>query len=420
MQSYYKDAADKYAAIGIDTESVIKKLCGVSISIHCWQGDDVTGFENTSPGTGSGGIQATGNYPGRARNADELMQDFSKAISLIPGKHRINLHACYAITGGEKVERDMLKPKHFAKWISFAKTHGIGIDFNPTFFAHPMVKNSLTLSSPCEDTRAFWVRHGIATRRIAAYIAEELGDTVLYNVWIPDGMKDIPADRLGPRKRLQQSLDEIFETPYSNVIDCVESKVFGIGLEAYTVGSNEFYMAYAASRPNVYNLLDNGHYHPTEQVADKIPSLLTQFDKIPLHVTRPMRWDSDHVVLLTDELKDIAAEIVRCNAMDRVLIGLDFFDASINRIAAWVIGTRNMQKAMLIALLTPWKNLRILQDTGDFTALMVQQEALKVLPFGAVWEEFCTRAGVPADDAWLDIVHEYESAVLLQRQGNSI
>ena len=413
MSTYYQIAKERYAKIGICTEAAIEKLKDIAVSIHCWQGDDVAGFENA--GELSGGIQVTGNYPGKATNPAQLMEDYDKALSLIPGKHRINLHASYAITSGQAVSRDALEPAHFAKWVSYAKERRLGIDFNPTFFAHPMVKDNLTLSSPCEETRAYWVRHGIATRRIAAYIAKELGDNVLYNVWIPDGFKDIPADRLGPRLRLQKSLDEIFAEKLPGVIDCVESKVFGIGLEAYTVGSSEFYLSYTAGRPGVYNLLDNGHYHPTERVGDKISSLLTQYDKIPLHVTRPMRWDSDHVVLLEDELKDIAAEIVRCDALDKVLIGLDFFDASINRIAAWVVGTRNMQKALLMALLCPWERLRNLQDSAAFTELMTLQEAYKTYPFGAVWEEFCERNNVPACDAWLADVQKYENDVLLKR-----
>jgi len=413
MASYYEIAKERYAKIGVDIADAIKKLQDIAISIHCWQGDDIAGFENV--GELSGGIQVTGNYPGKARNPAELMADFDKAISLIPGKHRINLHASYAICDGETAPRDTLEPKHFAKWVEYAKARGIGIDFNPTFFGHPRVKDNLTLSSPCETTRAYWVRHGIAGRKIAAAIAKELNGPVLYNLWVPDGFKDIPADRLGPRMRLRKSLDEIFSEKLDGVIDCVESKVFGIGLESYTVGSSEFYLAYTASNPGVYNLLDNGHYHPTERVSDKISSLLTQYDKLPLHVTRPVRWDSDHVVLLEDELKDIAVEIVRCNALDKVLIGLDFFDASINRIAAWVVGVRNMQKALLCALLGPWDRLRQLQDSGNFTELMIEMEAVKTYPFGAVWEEFCARNGVPPDDEWMNVVRNYEREVLFKR-----
>jgi L-rhamnose isomerase len=410
----YEWVKERYAALGVDTEAAITELGCIPISIHCWQGDDVGGFDRMDEAL-SGGIQVTGNYPGKARTPDELMADFDKALSLIPGKHRINLHASYAIFDGEKADRDQIKPGHFAKWIAYAKERGLGIDFNPTFFSHPMVKDNLTLSSPDEVVRAFWVRHGIACRRIASEISKELGCPVVNNVWIPDGFKDIPADRLGPRLRLQKSLDETFGEKLPGVIDCVESKVFGIGLESFTVGSGEFYLAYAASRPGVYNLLDNGHYHPMEFVSDKISALLTTFDKIPLHVTRPVRWDSDHVVLLDDELKEIAKEIVRNDALDKVLIGLDFFDASINRVAAWVVGVRNMQKALLVALLCPWGKLRNMQDDGDFTALMAEQELYKTLPFGIVWEEFCARNDVPTDDKWLEAVRAYERDVLIKR-----
>lgn len=411
----YETAKARYAALGVDVEAALRKLADKAISIHCWQGDDVGGFESSGEAL-SGGIQATGNYPGKARTSQELMADFEQAIRLIPGKKRINLHASYAITGGEKVDRDALEGRHFDAWIDFARKNGLGIDFNPTFFSHPLAADTLTLSHPNEEIRMFWVRHGIACRRIAAYIAKALGQPVLNNVWIPDGYKEIPADRLGPRLRLKDSLDRIFEEKLDGVIDCVESKVFGIGVEAYTVGSSEFYMAYAASHPGVYNLLDNGHYHPTEMVSDKIPSLLAFFDKIPLHVTRPMRWDSDHVVRLDDELKEIATEIVRNDALDRVLIGLDYFDASINRVAAWVIGTRNMQKALLYALLLPHAQLKVLQDAGDFTRMLMLQEEMKTLPFGAVWEQFCAQQGVPADQSWFDEVLRYEKDVLSLRK----
>ena len=408
-------AKSRYASIGVDVESVLAVLAQTPISIHCWQGDDVIGFENAD-GALTGGIQTTGNYPGKARTPAELMADFEKAISLIPGKKRINLHASYAVfENGEKVDRDALEPKHFKAWVDFAKKNDLGIDFNPTYFSHPMVKDGLTLSSPDEEVRSFWVRHGIACRRIAAYFAKELGTHSLCNVWIPDGLKDVPADRLGPRMRLKKSLDEIFAEKLDGVVDCVESKVFGIGLEAYTVGSNEFYTAYAAGRPGVYNLIDNGHYHPTEDASDKIAAMLAHFDKVPLHVTRPMRWDSDHVLRLNDDLKNIAIEIVRCDGLEKVLIGLDYFDASINRVAAWVSGVRNMHKALLDALLMPHTEMTKLQDEARFTELMVMQEALKTLPMGAVWEEFCARQGVPADAEWLPIVLQYETEVLAKR-----
>lgn len=412
--SRYDEAKAKYLKQGVDVDKAIETLKNIPISIHCWQGDDVTGFENVG-GALTGGIQTTGNYPGKARTPDELMVDFEKAISLIPGKKRINLHASYAIFDGEKVDRDELKPEHFKKWVDFAKKNDIGIDFNPTFFSHDKAADSLTLTSPDDEKREFWIRHGIASRRIAAYFAKELGTHCLNNVWIPDGYKEIPADRLGPRMRLKESLDRIFEEKLDGVVDCIESKVFGIGLEAYTVGSNEFCLSYAASKEGVYYLLDNGHFHPTEVVSDKIPSLLTFFDKIPLHVTRAIRWDSDHVVILEDEIKEIAKEIVRNNAEEKVLIGLDFFDASINRVAAWIIGTRNMQKALLYALLLPNAKLKALQDGGDFTEKLMLDEEMKTYPFGDVWEEYCRQSGVPADESWYGEVKAYEKDVLLKR-----
>lgn len=410
----YTTAKEKYEALGVDIEDALARLAQVPISIHCWQGDDVTGFENRGEAL-SGGIQATGNYPGKARNFSELTADFDQALLLIPGLKRISLHASYAVTDREAVDRDKLEPRHFDAWIDYAKSRGIGIDFNPTFFSHPMVKDNLTLSSPDEGIRAFWIQHGIVCRRIAAHIAKELSSPVLNNIWIPDGYKDAPADRLGPRQRLKDSLDQIFAEPLDGVIDCVESKVFGIGLESYTVGSSEFYLGYASQHAGVYNLLDNGHYHPTEMVSDKISSLLVFFDKLPLHVTRPVRWDSDHVVVFDDELREIAKEIVRNNALDKVLIGLDYFDASINRLAAWVIGTRNMQKALLYALLQPGKKLKEMQDGAQFTELLVLQEELKTLPFGDVWAHYCEKQGVPGDRSWYDAVVEYEKKVMRER-----
>lgn len=411
----FKSVCELYKKYGVDAKKAIEKLQEIPISIHCWQGDDVGGFENDSAEL-SGGIQTTGNYPGKARTPEELMADFDKASSLIPGKKRINLHASYAIfENGEKVDRDKLEPKHFAKWVEFAKQRGLGIDFNPTYFSHPLADDGLTLTSPDEEKRKFWIEHGKACRRIAAYFAKELGTYSLCNVWIPDGYKDVPADRVGPRMRLKDSLDQIFEEKLDGVVDSVESKVFGIGVESYTAGSNEFYLSYAASHENVYFLLDNGHFHPLEYVSDKIPSLLCYFDKIPLHVTRGVRWDSDHVVALDDETKEIAKEIVRNNAEDKVLIGLDFFDASINRIAAWVIGTRNMQKALLYALLMPNARMKNLQDNGEFTELFMLSEETKTLPFGLVWEEYCKRNGVPAGEEWFEEVKKYESEVLSKR-----
>ncbi len=411
----FESAKARYAQLGVDVETALAAAASKPISIHCWQGDDVVGFDQPD-GCASGGIQTTGNYPGRARNFEELKADFVKAASLIPGKKRINLHASYAVFGeGEWVDRDKIEYKHFAPWVAFAKEHGYGIDFNPTCFSHPNIKDGLTLSSPDANVRRFWIDHCIACRRIANEIGKELGDQVLNNVWIPDGLKDVPADRMGPRMHLKNSLDEIFAEKLPNVIDAVESKVFGIGLESYTVGSNEFYMAYASSHPGVYNLLDNGHYHPTEVVSDKIPSLLCFFDKIPLHVTRSVRWDSDHVVALEDELKEIMKEIVRNDALDKVLIGLDFFDASINRVAAWVIGTRNAQKALLLALLQPHAKMKALQDNGEFTEKFVLQEEVNTLPFSDIWEEYCKREGVPATEAWYAEVAQYEKEVQLKR-----
>ena len=411
----YEKAKAEYAKIGVDTDAAIEKILNTTIAIHCWQGDDVVGFDNKS--SLSGGIQTTGNYPGRATTPDELMQDMDVAFSLIPGKKKLNLHACYAITeDGEKVERDSIEPRHFAKWVEFAKARGMGIDFNPSFFSHPMVKDNLTLSSPDEEVRAYWVRHGIACLKIAEYLATETGMPTVINYWIPDGYKDIPADRLGPRERFKKSLDEILDTPYdkSKVYVTLESKVFGIGLESYTVGSAEFCLSYSTQR-GITPLMDNGHYHPTEVVSDKIPSLLLFNEKIALHVTRSVRWDSDHVVILDDETKEIAKEIVRCDALDRVFIALDYFDASINRTAAWVIGARNMAKALLNAALMPFALLKSYQDASNFTKMLAVSEEMKTFPFGDVFEEYCRRSGVISDMSWLDVIDKYEAEVLSKR-----
>ncbi len=414
MQNMYSYAREKYAAIGVDTEAAIAKLSAMPISMHCWQGDDVKGFDNE--GALSGGIQTTGNYPGAARTPAELMADIDKALSLIPGKHRINLHACYAIfEDGQWADRDALEPKHFAKWVEFAKERGLGLDFNPTFFSHPKA-DGLTLSNPDDEIRNFWIRHGIACLKIAEYFAKELGSPCLVNIWIPDGMKDIPADRLAPRKRFADSLDKILACGYdkSLVHVALESKVFGIGFESYTVGSAEFGLNYAASR-GIMSLMDNGHYHPTEVVSDKLSSMLLFNEKVALHVTRAVRWDSDHVVLLDDETKEIANEIVRNDACDRVLLALDYFDASINRISAWVVGMRNMQKALLNALLTPFADFAKMQDEGNFTELMAKREELKSYPWGEVWAEFCRRNGVIENEKWFDEVKSYEKDVLAKR-----
>ena len=409
----YQEAKSIYKQIGVDTDKAIDRLANVAISVHCWQGDDVVGLDGG--GAASGGIQTTGNYPGRARNFEELKQDLTKAFSLMPGKKRLNLHASYAILNGEKVDRDAYRPEHFAPWVEFAKQIGLdGIDFNPTMFSHPMVKGGLTLSSPDENVRKFWIEHCKACIRISEYLASEMHSHCLMNIWIPDGFKDVPADRLTPRLRLKESLDEILKEPYDKkkVVVAVESKVFGIGVESYTVGSNEFYQNYAAKN-DICCLLDNGHYHPLEYVSDKIPALLAFYDKVALHVTRGVRWDSDHVVLFEDELKEIAKEIVRNDALDKVLIGLDYFDASINRISAWVTGERNMQKALLYALLTPNDTLKKLQDNGEFSELMFRQEQLKTYPFGDVWREYLRRQNL--DDNWFDEIKKYEQGVLLSR-----
>lgn len=411
----YENARERYAKFGVDTEAALATLMSTPISMHCWQGDDVRGFEGAR--ALDGGIQATGNYPGAARTPTELMSDMDKALSLIPGKHRINLHASYAVFDGEvHADRDALLPEHFAPWVRFAKERGLGIDFNPTFFSHPMAASGLTLSSPDESIRGFWVRHGIACLRIAEYFARETGTKCLMNIWIPDGYKDVPADRLGPRMRFARSLDEILGAGYDRELVAVslESKVFGIGLESYTVGSSEFCLEYSA-RHGLVPLMDNGHYHPTEKVSDKISSMLLFSENIALHVTRAVRWDSDHVVLFDDETREIAKEIVGCDALGRTYLALDYFDASINRVAAWVIGMRNLQKALLSALLMPHKKLTELQNNAEFTELLVMNEELKTLPFGAVWEEFCTRAGVPVELGWYDEISKYERAVLSLR-----
>lgn len=412
----YEVAKEMYAGLGVDTDQALETLKNIPISMHCWQGDDVTGFDHDGPLTG--GIQATGDYPGKARTPEELMADIDKVLSFVPGKHKLNLHANYAIfEEGEFADRDKLELKHFKKWVEFAKERGLGLDFNPTYFSHDKVKDGLTLSSPDEEIRRFWINHGKACIRISQYFAEELGQPCVMNIWIPDGYKDIPADRLGPRARFKDSLDQILSIDYDRekVLVCLESKVFGIGMESYTVGSSEFTMNYAAKN-GILSLMDNGHYHPTEVVSDKIPSLLLFSDKIALHVTRPVRWDSDHVVLFDDETREIAKEIVRNDALDRVLLALDFFDASINRISAWTVGMRNMQKALLYALLLPNRQMKEMQDQNRFTELMVLQEEIKTYPFGAVWDYFCESQGVPVREEWFKKVQKYENDVLSLRK----
>lgn len=416
MNTIYEWAKQAYAEYGVDTEKAMSILKSIPVSVHCWQGDDVIGLDGSD--SLSGGIQTTGNYPGRARNFEELKADIEKAFSLMPGKKRLNLHSSYAILGNDKgkLDRDKYKPEHFEPWVSFAKELKLdGIDFNPTMFGHPMMKDGLSLSSPDEKTRKFWIEHCKACIKISEYFATEFGTPTLMNIWIPDGYKDVPADRLTPRLRLKQSLDEILSADYDRkkVIVAVESKVFGIGVESYTVGSNEFYQNYAAKN-NICCLLDNGHYHPLEYVSDKIPSLLAFYDTVALHVTRGVRWDSDHVVLFEDELKEIAKEIVRNNATEKVKIGLDYFDASINRLSAWITGQRAMQKALLYALLTPHDRLKKLQDDAEFTELMVMQERIKDLPLGAVWREYLERNGLKDD--YLESIRKYEKNALKERE----
>lgn len=412
-QSRYEEAKAKYRAAGVDTDKALEQLKQIPIAMHCWQGDDVEGFEGA--GALTGGIQTTGNYPGKASTPEELMADMDKALALIPGKHKINLHASYGIfEDGKVADRDQLEPKHFAKWVEYAKARGLGIDFNPTCFSHPLAADG-TLSSENEEIRSFWIRHCQACIRISEYFATELGIPCVMNIWVPDGYKDIPADRTAPRARLKDSLDQIIAVPYdkSKVYLAVESKVFGIGLESYTVGSHEFYMNYAAKN-NLLCLLDNGHYHPTEVVSDKISSMLLFYDKLALHVTRSVRWDSDHVVRYDDETKEIAKEIIMGGA-ERIFIALDFFDASINRVAAWIIGMRNMQKALLSALLTPNAKLTELQQERKLTQVFALQEEYKLYPIGDVWDYYCEQNGVPVGEAWLEEVEKYEEEVLLKR-----
>ena len=416
--SRYDEAKQIYAKYGVDTDKAIEKLKNISVSLHCWQGDDVRGFDTDPNKPLTGGIQTTGNYPGRASTPEELMEDIDEVLKLIPGKIKLNLHASYAIFDDENpwVDRDKIEPKHFKKWVDFCKERGLGCDFNPTFFSHPKC-DPLTLSSPNEETRKFWIEHGKACIRISNYLAKELGEPCVMNIWTGDGFKDIPADRIGPRERYRNSIDEILSEPYdfNMVKPCVESKVFGIGVEAYTVGSAEFALGYAAvNKDKCIPLMDNGHYHPTEVVSDKISALLTFFPEIALHITRPIRWDSDHVVLFDDETKEIAKEIVRCGGLDgKVNIALDYFDASINRISAWVTGVRNVQKALLFALLEPSNSLENMQNNSDFTQLMIVQEELKTAPFGDIWNEYLERENTPVE--YFAEVNRYEQEILSKR-----
>lgn len=412
----YELARERYADLGIDTEAALQKLSAIPISIHCWQGDDVGGFEKAGSEPG-GGLAVTGNHPGKARTPDELRSDLDKALSLIPGKHRLNLHACYAELGGRKVERSDYTVEHFQGWIDWCKARGLGLDFNPTYFGHPLAADGFTLSHRDDAVRGYWIEHGKVCRRIAAEAGKQLGKTVVTNVWIPDGYKDVPVNRKAPRERLEASLDAIFaeKLDLKHNLDAVESKLFGLGSESYVVGSHEFYMGYAVSRQKLL-CLDAGHFHPTETLADKISSTLQFVPEIILHVSRGVRWDSDHVVLFDDPTRATMEEIVRGDFLDRTHIGLDFFDASINRIAAWVIGTRATLKALLSALLEPTDRLRAMEVEGDFTSRLALLEELKAMPGGVVWDEHCRRQNVPVGPAWLKEVKAHEALVLSSRR----
>ena len=416
MSNGFQLAQEQYAAFDVDVESALSLLAAIPISIQCWQGDDVGGFENSESELG-GGLAVTGNYPGKARNADELRADAEQAMRHLPGRHRFNLHASYAETGGRKVDRNALQPEHFSAWIDWAKSRKIGLDFNPTYFAHRLASSGMTLAHSDPHIRQFWIEHGRATRRVAAAFGSELGGPAVHNIWIPDGMKDTPVDRWSPRARLQESLDEILQErlPSDQIIDSVEGKLFGIGSESFVVGSHEFYLGYA-SRKQIALCLDSGHFHPTEELADKLSAVLGTVPQVLLHVSRGVRWDSDHVVVLNDELRAIASELIRGNCLDRVRIGLDFFDASINRVAAWVIGVRATQQALLQALLEPIGLLRQVEGEGDFTARLALLEQGKQLPWSAIWTEFCERANVSSGWGWLNSLREYERNVQLGRK----
>lgn len=414
IENAYRLAKERYAALGVDTEKAISKLEKVSISLHCWQGDDVNGFENSGNDL-SGGIATTGNYPGKARNPVELRKDLDLVYSLIPGSHRLNLHAIY-LEADKKVERNAIEPRHFSAWKDWAKTNGHGVDFNPTCFSHPNSSDGFTLSNRDEGIRRFWIEHCMASRKIGEYFGRELGTPAVTNIWIPDGYKDTPADRQSPRRLLLESLDKVFAEkidPRLN-LDAVEPKLFGIGSESYVVGSMEFYTAYTVSR-NILLTLDTGHFHPTESISDKISSLLIYLDQLLLHVSRGVRWDSDHVVTFTDELQAVTQEIVRNNALDRIHIGLDYFDASINRVAAWVIGSRNTLQALLMALLEPYEMMKKMEAEGDFTSRLVLQEELKSMSFGTIWDYYCTKKNVPVGMSYLDNIKEYEKRILMNR-----
>jgi L-rhamnose isomerase len=412
----YQLAKEAYAAFGVDVEAGMEKLAAIPISMHCWQGDDVGGFERAGAELSGGGIQTTGNYPGKARTIAELRADIEKVISLVPGHHRLALHGSYLDNGGVFVDRDTMEPRHFQSWIDWAKSNHLGLDFNSTFFSHPKAADGFTLSHADKGIRDFWIAHAIACRRIGAEMGRQLGTRTITNIWIPDGYKDIPVDRLRPRERLADSLDKVFAEPIDPAIhlDAVEAKLFGIGAESYTTGSHEFYLGYAATRQKVLTL-DAGHFHPTEVISDKVSCILLFCPGLMLHVSRPVRWDSDHVIILDDELQNIARELIRSGKLDRVFIGLDFFDASINRVAAWGIGMRNMLKALLIALLEPTDLLRRIELDGDYTRRLVMLEELKTLPWAAVWNYYCTQKDVPAGLDWFKEVQQYETAVLSKR-----
>ncbi|HCE17567.1 MAG TPA: L-rhamnose isomerase [Anaerolinea thermolimosa] len=416
IEDAYRLASERYALLGVDTERAIQKLSRVSISLHCWQGDDVGGFESTGEALG-GGLAATGNYPGKARTPQELRDDLDMVYRLLPGKHRLNLHAMYAETGGKPVDRAKLLPEHFKGWVDWARANHHGLDFNPSLFSHPKAADGLTLSHPDEGIRQYWIDHCIACRKIGAYFGESLGSPCVTNIWIPDGFKDNPFDRKSPRERLLDSLDRILseKIPSHFNLDAVEGKLFGIGAESYTTGSHEFYLGYAVSR-QVLLTLDSGHFHPTETIADKLSAVLLYVPEVLLHVSRGVRWDSDHVVTFTDDLQAICQEVVRGNFLERVHIGLDYFDASINRVAAWVIGARNTLKALLMALLEPADTLRAMELNGDFTGRLALMEELKGLPFGAVWDYYCLQAGVPVGEAYLDVIRSYEKKILAERK----
>lgn len=419
VEERYQDAKARYAEIGVDTDAALKKLQDVKISMHCWQGDDVKGFLNPD-GELTGGIMSTGNYPGAAHTPDQLRQDIEKAFSLIPGKHKLNLHAIY-LDADEAVDLNEIEPKHFDKWAKWAKEQGVGLDFNPTFFSHPMMKDGMTLAHPDQAVRDFWIEHGKRSRKIAEYLGKETGQTCINNFWMPDGMKDNPIDRYSPRKRMMESLDEIFAEDLNEEFtqEAVESKLFGLGAEAYTVGSHEFYMGYGLTRDKLI-CLDAGHFHPTEVISNKLSSLALFSKGIMLHVSRPVRWDSDHVVIMDDELQEIGKEIVRNDLLDKTNIGLDFFDATINRVAAWVVGTRNTQKALLKAMLEPITDLKEMELDGDYTKRLAMTEELKDFPYADVWNYFCEQNNAPVGMNWYDEVMNYEREVLSAREKEMI